>query len=261
MQTQTCIDEGKKHLLNAITELAIAVANLPASDEKCRKFRGSLVYALGQSIRQWVIPDTNWHTSKAALALWKELTGEDHMPYHEYAETFECKKNDFMVPTFEGTKKDYQECRPVTTIGEKGLKKDKITYHKYKFNTFFIAEHTTPVAEIRDAIIDCYNNNKSNEDLPKYIENILDKIHITQMLKIEDRRIIQNQIRLSTLAEETQTPVYKWLLDKDREDIFKELVDNFYCKLSTKNTLKEELVQYQNTWEALNLDKEYTIEI
>ena len=259
MQTQTFIDEGKKHLLNAITELTIAVANLKdASDEKSIIFRGSLEYALGQSIRQWAIPDKNWHTSKAALELWKKLTGDNHMPHHQYAETFECKIQGIKVPTFKGTTKDYEKCYVEETLGEKKRTNNKITYHKYKFNTFFIAEHTTPVAEIKDAIIECYHANQSSKDLPKYIENILDKIHITQMLKIEDRRIEQNQIRLRTLAE--RTPVYEWLLKTKSEDIFTSLLENFYRDLDTMNT-PDGLDQYKNNWEAVNLEKKYTIEI
>ena len=152
-------------------------------------------YLLGQSIRQWQIPEENWHTSVAAMDVWKLLnkgyTGriikikkDDNWIICGYKEKLP-KPTPIKIPRFIGTTKDFSKIT-VDDVYNNNTK-------QYVFNDIFIAEHTTPVSDIKDALEICYlefkNNNKSDSDLKDAVRNILNKIHITQILKIEDRRI------------------------------------------------------------------------
>jgi hypothetical protein len=150
-------------------------------------------YLLGQSIRQWQIPEENWHTSVAAMDVWRLLVDEKYNgriikdnkgKICGYKEKL-SKRTSIQIPRFTGTTKDFSKI----TVDDV----DRNNTKQYVFNDIFIAEHTTPVSDIKDALEICYlefkNNNKSDSDLKDAVRNILNKIHITQILKIEDRRI------------------------------------------------------------------------
>ena len=68
--------------------------------------KGKFSYLLGQSIRHWIIPDENWHTSRAALEVWKKISGNNLMPHFRYKESFKSIRC-ITIPRFKGSNRDY----------------------------------------------------------------------------------------------------------------------------------------------------------
>lgn len=242
------------------------------NDEEARyEEKINFSYLLGQAIRQWQIPECNWHKSENALALWKEISNQELTSHFQYKEIFECVKS-ITIPRFKGATRDFDK------IGNLSIKRgDNIA-----FNEIFIAEHTIPVSDIRDALVVCYKRNQGwrKIKLKRELTTILNKMHITQMLKIEDRRIKTCTARVKKLCEdelrktnpsptedELRDAVYKYLRDTESIKIFEKIKDNYYhCK---KGTILPETNDYRTalsianneTWaEAVKLDN-YPIEI
>ena len=163
-------------------------------------------YLLGQSIRQWQVSIDNWHTSRSAMEVWHLLGGvvehgvmvvdikREKIPCG-YKEQFICKQPKIeKIPRFEGTNKKYGSIKNLLISAGA----------PYVFNNIFIAEHTTPVSDIKDALVACYRILKEEgqlKELRSQVLNILGKIHITQMLKIEDRRINNNSSRVKEIEK------------------------------------------------------------
>lgn len=242
----------------------------PADNELWLEVKGSFSYLLGQAIRQWIIPDENWHISVAAKELWNKLTDED-IDKRGYNESFHCKSSavGLIVPRFAGTTRQYAKLEELTVQANKS----------YVFNQIFIAEHTITVTDIRDALEECYTEHKYCECLlKKEMKSILNKMHITQMLKIEDRRILDCQKRIipeeCVATASSRLCIYKFLKNHSSKDVFETIKSNSYCNLPPKilsrarkykNTIKK--IQKQNkeklpNWaEATELTKTYTINI
>ena len=199
-------------------------------------------YLLGQSIRQWQIPEKNWHTSKAAQEVWDMIVDKDPGDTEKYAtklldfqrkrclnykEPFLCKaKPEWLrIPRFKGTTKDF---RSIKILDIKGGDKNHV------FNDIFIAEHTTPVSDIKEALKQCYNDPANQELIKKQgvfaireeVRKILNMIHVTQMLKIEDRRINKSSGRLKEMYGKDN--IYKTLSSKTSSEVFEEIRDKYY---------------------------------
>ena len=285
------IHDENELLLNVILAALEGYANAPKSKKKHKKNgeesedagkSGQIEfnYLLGQSIRQWQIPDENWHTSKAAQAVWDLIVEKNPDPKKKfktnlcaeklcYKEPFICKKELELaeIPRFKGTTKDFKsiDLLPI----EAG--------RPYVFNDIFIAEHTTPVSDIKDALEQCYNSNKKIIEkqgicaIREDVRKILNMIHITQMLKIEDRRINKSSGRLKEMYGKNN--IYKTLSSKESKDVFADIRDQYYYKglryTKTPSPNRDDIV-YQKAlqianefdWaEAVKLDPEFKIKI
>lgn len=127
-------------------------------------------YLLNQAIRQYIIPEENWHLSKAAKELWDSITSEDIREYN-YKQPITCDRAE-QTPTkkFVGNN---------STGSDIKIKKGDII----PFNKLFSAEHMTPVADIIKEL-------KALDDItPENVKAILDKIHICRVTKEEDKNI------------------------------------------------------------------------
>ena len=198
-------------------------------------------YLLGQSIRQWQIPRKNWHTSKNARSVWKMITGKDKIPYYQYKETFISAKHIF-IPHFEGTTRDYSK------VELKELQKDT----KYVFNDIFIAEHTIPVADVRDALEEYFMDSKgklSDRELKEGIKKILNAMHLTQMLKIEDRRIKNNSKRLKQAY--TNGTRYDYLINSKPKDVYEDVCKRYYRNLSFTQKKNFDISKYKEKIQVL----------
>lgn len=127
-------------------------------------------YLLNQAIRQYIIPEENWHLSKAAKELWDSITSEDIRKYN-YKQPITCDRAE-QTPTkkFVGN---------YSTGSNIKIKKGDII----PFNKLFSAEHMTPVADIIKEL------KALNDITPENVKAILDKIHICRVTKEEDRNI------------------------------------------------------------------------
>ncbi len=255
----------------------------PSKEEQCGEVKSNFAYLLGQAIRQWRIPNDNWHTSKEAQKVWELIVDQTTSKHKDisrehlcYKETFTCKKEaeGMVIPRFKGTTRDFGKIcyEKIYKLDEKRKEKE------YVFNDIFIAEHTTPIADIRDALEECYKRyNFCRIRLRREMTLILDKIHITQMLRIEDRRIEECQNRITVLFLKKKYnggSVYEYLKNIDSQQIYKAIVGKCYSMLPPKNTQNTE--EYTSTlkavknangnhvprWaRAMRIDKGYSIKI
>ena len=127
-------------------------------------------YLLNQTIRQYIIPNDHWRISVAAKELWDSLTSVKICQYN-YRQVFVCNRAaNVRAKKFKGSKK-------------RGTSIAILRDSKHHFNEFFVAEHMTPVADIKDQL------EKLNNPTIEQVEEILDKIYICRITKKEDRSI------------------------------------------------------------------------
>lgn len=229
-------------------------------------------YLLGQSIRQWQIPEENWHTSVAAMDVWKLLnkgyTGriikikkDDNWIICGYKEKLP-EPTPIKIPRFIGTTKDFSKI----TVDDVDSNNTK----QYVFNDIFIAEHTTPVSDIKDALEICYlefkNNNKSDSDLKDAVRNILNKIHITQILKIEDRRINNCSSRIKEIEsvknkiskvkkQNIKQEIYNYLKSTESKKVYLDLCSCIYCNLKPEKQQKTPVIESASYNKAKDIAK------
>ena len=108
-------------------------------------------------------------------------SSEDYILYYEYRDPFVPKNSFSDVETYKGAKKDKVECLSV----KEGV--------GIPFNTLFIDEHTTPVADVIK-VLKC---KCGDEPCEKDIIEILDKIHLTKMTRMENRGLSPSSGRIS----------------------------------------------------------------
>lgn len=158
-------------IINSIIVLINEYKTLLSSSTSNIKDIRSLRYLLNQSIREYEIPSDNWHVSKAALALWEDLTKEDIKNYH-YRDVVKCDnlKQPWNTDLFQGANKE-------------GDEREIFPNDSFLFNELFHEDHVIPVSLILEEIIKSpiidYNS----------IKTILDKMHICVILKEEDRKL------------------------------------------------------------------------
>ena len=152
-------------IINALKGVKLQMNNLIPYD-----------YLLNQAIRQYIIPEENWHLSKAAKELWDSITSEDIRKYN-YKQPITCDRAE-QTPAkkFVGNN---------TTGSDIKIKKgDRIP-----FNKLFSAEHMTPVSDIIKEL------KALNDITPENVKAILDKSHICRVTKEEDRNIKPKYVR------------------------------------------------------------------
>lgn len=165
-------------------------------------------YLLNQSIRQYIIPEQNIHVTKAANNLWNQLFTDSNgnvpdIRVYAYQDTNIAQSDMANLAMYSG--RNNQSTNTNVVIGQ-----------KVKFNSFFIQEHTTPVADMIAALEELQARKGElllgSEDVVK----VLDKMHITQMLKSEDKAIKNAKHRIS--ADN--------ILAKKTEDIFDDIIND-----------------------------------
>ena len=137
----------------------------------------SFGYLMAQTIRQYIIPNKNWHLSNAAYNLWNSITNEDIKRYH-YRQVIHCSLAN-----------GSQNAIFYSGASGSGVKKAILNNDRIVYNSVFISEHVIPINEIITQIMQLSIVNKQS------IRNILDTMHVCRMLKEEDRRIINKSKR------------------------------------------------------------------
>jgi len=129
-------------------------------------------YLLGQIIRQYNIPASNWHISEKAQKLWNDIVaGEVKIDGYDFQQLFSIDEN--------------CSCKDVGNIR---IEKNK----RYRFNQFFQAEHIIPVYVIKDELDKLVNDKSSKKKEKILIEDmrkVLEKIHICRITRDEARRL------------------------------------------------------------------------
>lgn len=116
-------------------------------------------YLLGQTIRQYEPAENHQHVSIGAWEYWK-IEASDNEDIRQFQYTWKYKK--------------------------------KQPGQSEKFNTYFIQEHTTPVADIKKELKDLINKNSINH---RSIKKILEQMHISRILQTENKKIKKNHYR------------------------------------------------------------------
>lgn len=117
-------------------------------------------YLLGQTIRQYEPAENHQHVSIGAWDCWQnQADNNEDIRQFQYTLTYKKKQN--------------------------GKQSEK-------FNKYFIQEHTTPVADIKEELKKLINKNSINH---RSIKKILEKMHISRILKTEDKKIKKNYDR------------------------------------------------------------------
>lgn len=168
----------------------------------------SFNYLLNQSIRQYIIPEQNIHVTKAANALWNQLftDSSDDVPdirVYAYQDTNIAQSNVANLAKYSGRNNQYTNTNVV--IGQ-----------KVKFNSFFIQEHTTPVADMI-AALEALQTQKGKLLLDsKDVVDVLNKMHITQMLKREDKSInnAKHRINATDILTMSATDILDKIINK-----------------------------------------------
>ena len=168
----------------------------------------SFNYLLNQSIRQYIIPEQNIHVTEAANDLWNQLFTDSNgnvpdIRVYAYQDTNIAQSDMANLAMYSG--RNNQSTNTNVVIGQ-----------KVKFNSFFIQEHTTPVADMI-AALEALQTQKGELLLDsKDVVAVLDKMHITQMLKREDKKIENAKHRISATD----------VLTKNAEEIFDDIIRN-----------------------------------
>ena len=165
-------------------------------------------YLLNQSIRQYIIPEQNIHVTEAANDLWNQLFTDSNgnvpdIRVYAYQDTNIAHSNMANLAMYSG--RNNQSTNTNVVIGQ-----------KVKFNSFFIQEHTTPVADMIAALEELQARKDELLLGSEDVVAVLDKMHITQMLKREDKDIKNAKHRIS--ADN--------ILAKKSEDIFDDIIND-----------------------------------
>ena len=137
-------------------------------------------YLLNQCIRQYLVPDSNIHISVGAGQVWQNM-GLNLGDIYKYTyQDVIVPQNNIQVDTCVGTKK-----KSVIT-------KNIVAGQPIAYNSVFIDEHTTPVKDVTEALKQAYISNPCTST----IIGILDKMHITKMLKYENANIKKTTNRI-----------------------------------------------------------------
>lgn len=148
--------------------------------QRCKHSYGvSYRYLLNQSIRQYLVPVGNIHISVGAAQTWQAMGLTLNDIYNYTYQDAIVPQNTIQVYTCVGTNK--------TPMTKKIVAGQSIAY-----NSVFIDEHTTPVKDVTEALKQAYSNNSCTST----IVDILDKMHLTKMLKCENANIKKNTNRI-----------------------------------------------------------------
>ena len=167
-------------VLELIIEFVNAINNgdkISYTDSDKREYQiTNCRYLLGQIIRSYYLPPTNYHISVAAMALWNRITSAD-IHKHFYAETIVCDRaDDVEVNIYKGNAKS-------------GEKTKIMMNSRLRYNDVFHNEHMVSVKTITTQLL-------TEKDIScEKVSEILNKIHICRILKDEDKKIKHKSTR------------------------------------------------------------------
>lgn len=136
-------------------------------------------YILNQAVRQYVVPKRNIHVTHKARQLWGQifLNCPNQIPdirVYSHRELI-CPTNDVLdVKTYKGNAKTIK------------IKLDIFKGKRIEFNKIFIEEHTTPISDMVKALYETLKKSPRNRLTSAEVIKVLDKMHITKMLKEEE---------------------------------------------------------------------------
>lgn len=183
-QTSISIDEKQRHATNEplVKMIACALDGVENYHKSKGCYGSNYKYLLNQCIRQYLVPDKNIHISQEAKRVWESMGFKIEDIYlHTYQDPI-IPMHNILVRTYKGTKKKLKRLN--LTVGK-----------KISFNSVFIEEHTTPVKDVTMALMYAYQT--PNCDKKSAIIELLDKMHITKMLKYENEKIKKNTNRIN----------------------------------------------------------------
>ena len=142
------------------------------ADNKLQRRLKFQMTLLGQSIRQYDVPEKNYHISQAAKERWDELSN-DCIRNYWYRKQVKCDKLTVAkrFKLYKGSEKEGKE--ELLNPGDPLV-----------FRQMFHEEHTIPVSLIMNEL-----TGSSKISTMKDIEGLLDSMHISILLKDEDRDI------------------------------------------------------------------------
>lgn len=148
-------------------------------------------YILNQSVRQYVVPEENIHVTVAAQELWNMLFLNSPEPkpdirVYAYQDRIYPSNDVLAVDTYNGNAKN------------KRIKRNVVKGEPIEFNKLFIEEHTTPIADMAKALLYRLEASPKKELSSSEIVEILDKMHVTKMLKDENIKISLSKGRIAT---------------------------------------------------------------
>lgn len=162
-----------KTLNDSIIDIIIECVNGSSSASDSRT-KNCLRYIINQAIRQYSIPEKNWHLSKEADALWKKLTSQPiDGNYYKEIITCDALTEPIEVNIYKGA--SHQVQKRILKPGD-----------KFIYNDIFHNEHVIPVSRIVDELFELWKNNNLTKDT---VREKLDSMHIARITKDEDRRI------------------------------------------------------------------------
>lgn len=120
-------------------------------------------YLLGQTIRQYEPAENHQHVSIEAWKYWQNQADDNEdIRQFQFTLTYKKKQN-----------------------GQKQKSQSE------KFNKYFIQEHTTPVADIKEKLKKINKNDINYQSIKKTLE----QMHISRILKTENKKIKKNHYR------------------------------------------------------------------
>ena len=146
-------------------------------------------YILNQSVRQYVVPEENIHVTVDAQALWDKLFLNSPEPkpdirVYAYQDKMYPTNDVIDIETYDGNSKN------------KPIKRNVVKGKPIEFNKYFIEEHTTPIADMVKTLLHALETSNQNKLSSSEIVDILDKMHVTKMLKVENSKILLNNGRI-----------------------------------------------------------------
>lgn len=132
----------------------------------------TLKYLIGQIVRQYDVPASNWHVSKAAEDRWCELTANPNIRDYHYKDLVKCDKL--------AESKTYNVYKGASKAG---VKRKLNSGSAIQFREMFHEDHVIPVSLMLDELA------KMNSISAAGIKALLDKMHLCVILKEEDRVI------------------------------------------------------------------------
>ena len=136
-------------------------------------------YLLNQSIRQYLVPSGNIHISVGAMHEWQAMGLNPNDIYNYTYHDSVVPQKSIQVKTCAGTNKTP---KTINVIAGTAI----------AYNSVFIDEHTTPVKDVIAALMKACGSQPN----VSAIEAVLDKMHITKMLKAENAIIVKTTGRI-----------------------------------------------------------------
>lgn len=190
-----------------IVDIIISCLKGSLIDQSTLQVKVDYSYLLAQTVRQYHIAPSNWHISEKAEKLWSSITTSPIYSY-SYKEKLVCDKlnQSISISTYKGSTR------------RTGHELELVPSGKYEYNDIMVVEHLTPVSDVIKALHIIFNQYKNNPLLKQRITEILDKIHVARILRVEDRRITKSRKRISP----------EDIINKSSSDCYNQLNTQYY---------------------------------